>query len=116
NLILPTTGVNGSAINWTSDKETIVTEKGIVNRPSHQQGDQSITLTATLSMGAYTRDQTFNLTVIATELTEGEEIRADYEWLTFDIICKENPSDLNVTSDLHLPDTGKYGSEISWSS
>lgn len=43
-----------------------------------------------------------------------DPVQADYDWLTADVMKKNNPDLLHITSDLYLPTTGKYGSTISW--
>nr|WP_312579337.1 immunoglobulin-like domain-containing protein [Sedimentibacter sp.] len=115
-LTLPTIGKNGSAISWISDKAGTVASDGTVNRPSFTQGNQLVTLSATIKMGEITLVKIFNITVIASEATGEESAYADFEWLTDEIILNENESLDSVVSNLHLPTAGLYGSQISWES
>ncbi|MEI8328226.1 MAG: S8 family serine peptidase [Candidatus Taylorbacteria bacterium] len=49
---LPVTGPNGSAISWVSSSTAVVSNDGqTVNRPIYAQGDTTVTLTATISVG-----------------------------------------------------------------
>ncbi len=115
-LYLPTTGENSSAISWRSDKEEIVATNGVVTPPSFTQGNQFVTLTATINMGESTLDKTFNITVIASMLTDEEAVYADLLWLTDDIVLNGNKSLQQVVSKLELPVVGMNGCEIIWES
>lgn len=81
NLPLITTGANGSRIAWTSSDPALVTPTatgytapavgaadpfqggGIVSRPAYGEGDRTVTLTATASLGARTEQRVFEVTV-----------------------------------------------------
>lgn len=65
-LSLPTDGTKGgSKIAWTSSNPAVITEKGIVTRPSAEEGDAKVTLTAVLTNGSETKTRTFEVTVKA---------------------------------------------------
>lgn len=64
NLILPSTGMEGSVISWSSDKPEIIANNGIVTRPSFGSGSQLVTLTATISKGEVSETKLFNITVL----------------------------------------------------
>ncbi|MBP1925149.1 methionine-rich copper-binding protein CopC [Sedimentibacter acidaminivorans] len=115
-LTLPTIGENGSAISWRSDKVGAVALDGTVTRPSFTQGNQTVTLTATIKMGEVTLEKTFNITVIASEAIDEEIAYADFEWLTDEVILNENINLNEVLSSLTLPTVGVNGSQISWES
>lgn len=65
-LILPTTyQVQGVSISWTIDKLQYIAANGVITQPTHEEGNQSVTLTATLSKGSVNRTKVFTATVIA---------------------------------------------------
>ena len=65
NLILPTAGLHGSRIVWTSSNESVILPDGTVTRPSSSQGNKNVTLTASISIGDVSDTVVFNLTVSA---------------------------------------------------
>ena len=69
-LKLPTTGEEigegaglGTKITWESSNTAAITNKGVVVRPSVDEEDANVTLTATISAGSYTDTKTFDVTV-----------------------------------------------------
>ena len=67
-LKLPTTGEEvgaglGTKITWESSNTAVITNKGVVVRPSADEEDAKVTLTATISAGSYTDTKTFDVTV-----------------------------------------------------
>jgi DUF1680 family protein len=65
-LSLATEGTKGgSKIAWASSNPDVITETGVVTRPSAEEGDASVTLTATLTNGSETKTKTFDVTVKA---------------------------------------------------
>ena len=69
-LKLPTTGEEigegaglGTKITWESSNTAVITNKGVVVRPSADEEDANVTLTATISAGSYTDTKTFDVTV-----------------------------------------------------
>jgi hypothetical protein len=58
NLSLVTT-IGGAAVSWSSSEPTIITNAGVVTRPVFAVGDQTVTLTATLTIGSQTVTQVF---------------------------------------------------------
>jgi len=65
NLTLPTEGIGGATISWTSSNPDVITEDGIVNRPEVGSDDAIVTLTATITKGNYTATKTFTVVVLA---------------------------------------------------
>lgn len=51
-ISLPTSGVDGSTITWTSSDPTIIDVNGKVTRPLPSQGDASVSMTATITKGS----------------------------------------------------------------
>lgn len=56
--------VNGITITWTSNDESAITSAGIVTRPLAEEGDASVTLTATLTYNEIILEKDFVFTVI----------------------------------------------------
>ncbi len=115
NLILPLSGPWGSSISWMSTNETIVALNGTVNRPLYTEGDQTVSIEATISKDTATDYNSFDLTVLATELGDEEAVEEDYNWLTDERVLNGGTAD-NVSSNLIFPLSGPYGSSIRWTS
>lgn len=62
-LIFPTNR-DGVSITWSIDKPTYIQANGLINQPTFEEGDQTVTLTATLTRGSVTRTKTFTATVL----------------------------------------------------
>ncbi len=63
-LTLPAAGTNGSAITWASSRtELINPADGSVSRPSYGAGDQTVTLTATVTKGLDSDSRQYTVTV-----------------------------------------------------
>ncbi len=112
-LNLPAAALNGSTISWESDASDYLNTDGTVTRPSIEQGDQDVTLTATISIGGDSMQKQFYITV---KVRDEDLAAADRDWLTDEVILNGNDSLDNVTSDLILPNVGENGSAISWAS
>ncbi|MFJ7970185.1 immunoglobulin-like domain-containing protein [Psychrobacillus sp. NPDC096389] len=111
-LTLAAAGVSGqTGVTWTSSDATVVTNAGVITRPSFTTGDKAVTLTATIASTAVPTVKTtkvFNVVVKAAAATDAEKAAADQTALTI-------AGNLNsVTSDLTLPTLGAQGSTISW--
>ncbi len=50
-MTLPSAAADGVAITWKSSDPSVIAADGKVNRPSYEQGDATVTLTATLTAG-----------------------------------------------------------------
>ncbi len=65
-LILPTVyQAQGVNISWVIDKLAFIAANGVITQPTHEQGTQTVTLTATLTKGSVTRTKVFTATVLA---------------------------------------------------
>lgn len=113
---LPTKGINGSDIAWTSQNTAIEIQTengkaiGKVTRPAKGAADAAGTLTATISKGTASTTKTFDVTVLA-QFTDQQKADKDAAEL------KKNMGDLSaVTADITLPATGSLGSAIQWES
>lgn len=107
-LTLPATAVNGSAVTWTSDDESVVAPDGAVTRPAAGQPPAEATLTAHLSRGDASATRTFAVTVLplpgAADLAQA------------DLDAIEIPHSGDIRGNITLPEVGPVnGSPISWS-
>lgn len=64
NITLPTVGQGGSTITWDSNDSTTIDSNGVVTRPSINEGDKTVQLTATASYRGYSNSRSFHLTVL----------------------------------------------------
>lgn len=108
NVTLPTSGVYGTTISWTSDKGNVISTTGAVTRPANATGDQVVTLTAVFTDGTETVNKTFQLTVKAlpNDVTSVDEAKA--------ALVVHNIND--VRGHIALPTSGLYGTTITWAS
>lgn len=77
---LPTTGLGGASISWSSNNTTIISNTGTVTRPNV---DTKVTVTATVKYGTTTQNKTFAVTVkgLPNTIVNNDGIIAKY---TFD--------------------------------
>jgi hypothetical protein len=116
NLTLDTLGDNGSTIAWTSSAPDVIAEDGTVTRPTYAQGDASVNLTATVSIGAEQRTKTFSMYVIRNAATDSQEDLAMLDQEALQITYATGDSSGSVTQNLTLPASGTHGSTITWAS
>ncbi|MDR1135970.1 MAG: DUF4430 domain-containing protein [Clostridiales Family XIII bacterium] len=62
-LSFPVLGENGVSMSWRSSDTGVITNAGTVTRPGAGSSDKVVTLTATVTKGAASRDVTFTVTV-----------------------------------------------------
>ncbi|WP_166246273.1 family 43 glycosylhydrolase [Paenibacillus turpanensis] len=75
-LELPVAGANGVAISWHSDRPEFLSDAGKVTRPSKEQPDAAVQLTATLSRNGHSESKTFPVTVLADSIVSIDEVQA----------------------------------------
>jgi uncharacterized protein YjdB/uncharacterized protein YkwD len=110
NILLPTTGVGGATITWTSSNNGIINTNGVVNVAN---APQNVTLTATVNLGGQTRTAQFNLT---TSQFTGERLLLENALRAIEIIyINEGDSATSVTGRIALP-TNVMGIPVSWTS
>jgi hypothetical protein len=114
-------GTNGSSVEWTSsDPEAIEVSGviGVVFRPSHDDGDKEVTITASVRKGDVTEEKTFVLIVLceAGSPDEANQKKMDMDLAALEVGYHNSDSSNNVRSHLSLPTLGEYGSVITWSS
>lgn len=73
NLSLVTT-IGEATVSWATSDAAIITSAGVVSVPSHTVGDQTVTLTATLTVGSETQTQLFYAFVEAADETVAERL------------------------------------------
>ncbi len=112
-LNLPSNGPNRSAISWSSDNAHINAEDGSITPPTPEEGDQQVTLTATLSKNTTVKTKTIIVTV---KVPDSSAVPADDSGLTDDVILNGNSDWDSIITGLNMPATGQYGSSISWTS
>src|SRR5581483_2271620 len=111
NLILPTTGLDGSTIAWNSSNPGRVTSAGVVNRPL--TGDASLTLTATLTVGSASDTKAFPV-IVKAQMTDAQAVAAAKAALTIGYASGDSAS--SVTQNLTLALSGINGSTVAWES
>jgi len=117
---LPSLGVHGSTITWSSSNASIVSNNGqTVVRPAFGQANADVTMTATLSKGTVSDSKTFALIVLASTVNpDATSVAADKAVLKVSAILGANPDSAHVTLPLTnpLPSLGTNGSSIAWAS
>lgn len=97
NLKLPTAGLNGSTISWSSDPSGIISEDGTLVRPDT---DTEVTLTASVTKGSYTNTKDFAFDVA------GKNTRADEMPLVSETVFSDNFNDGEINSQIELKEAG----------
>lgn len=117
NLKLPLEDTAGVTIQWSSNQPNVIDPlTGLVKRGMFTDGDSTVQLTATVSLGSASETVTFTLVVKANPISEAEIVEADKAALTLASILGNNVDAEQVTTDLVLPKTGELGSTITWTS
>lgn len=116
NLNLHTVGINGSSISWLSNNPKYIDVDGTVYRPTYEEGDMEVTLTATINYGSVTIDTKFYILVKAEDQSDKGKVQDDLLWLNEERILNVNTDINNIVKDLNLPTIGEKGSIISWES
>ena len=117
---LPSLGVHGSTITWSSSNSSTVSNNGqTVVRPAFGQSNANVSMTATLSKGTVSDSKTFALIVLASTVNpDATSVAADKAVLKVSAILGANPDSAHVTLPLTnpLPSLGTNGSSIAWAS
>ncbi len=103
-FILPVKGEQGSDISWASDN-ALITIEGANASVSEVDEETAVTLTATLTNGAYTETKEFEVTIIPVDAQK-------------DVDADASDSALHIPSAVQesftLPTEGAHGSTITW--
>lgn len=111
-VVLPSTGVNGSNITWTTSAASVLSADGkTIHRPAAGSAASYVVMTAIISSGSSTDVKIFVLTV-KPQFTSSEKVAADKAELAISYRYGDNAS--NVTGSITLPTSGYYGSKIIW--
>jgi len=111
-VILTTSGENGSIIIWASENSSVINVNGTVTRPPYGSGDVTVALTATVRSGSEIQIVTFIVSVIETPQSDVEAVAADKANL--DIVCGVGDTATSVIQDVGLSTSGSSGTTISW--
>ncbi|KRE52255.1 immunoglobulin-like domain-containing protein [Paenibacillus sp. Soil724D2] len=63
NIALPVSGPNGSNVIWVSSNTAVISNSGVVTRPTAASGDTAVIMTAVITSGGYAETKAFVLTV-----------------------------------------------------
>ena len=114
-LVLPSIGIDGTLIAWSSSNKSVIETSGSVIRPGF---DTSVTLTANAKKGVISKTKQF--TFIAKGTTDLNELTVNTAKLalTSSSVLNGNPAKDNILGDVVLRTslTGYPGVAISWGS
>jgi len=113
-IVLPTSGAQGTRITWESSNPARIDSTGTVVRPAYSIGDAEVQLTATVERGTASETRTFILTVNKLPQTDAEAVEADKAALAIGFSGLDSAS--TVTQDVTLASSGTNGTTISWQS
>ena len=108
-LTLPTTGLHDVVIAWTSSDTDVIADDGTLTIPTFTDGNQVVTITASLTLGDDTLTKTFDVTVLAATVKTDVEKLADAK-----ATLLLTAADL-VVSDIVLPATSGDAA-VTWAS
>lgn len=109
NLTLPNSGSNGTSITWSSSNTAVISNSGVVSRPSIGSEAVQVTLTASVTSGFVTVQKAFIATVVPF-YNDAVSAQMDVD----NLVLVGNLS--NLVSNLSLPGVGLQGSTITWTS
>lgn len=116
NLTLITSGkVNSSIITWSSSNTNIINPvTGAVVQPAYVDGDQHVTLTATLSLGTEKVTKAFDLVVKKAAATDLDKAKAYASAIELEFADGDSAS--NVTKDVtFVVPAAQNGETVAWS-
>ena len=109
NISLPSTAYNGATIQWSSSNAAIISNSGVVTRPSNGSDTAKVVLTATISMNFVSKNVSFTVGVVPS-LSDQLCVQTDASNITV------SGNLTNLRSNVQFPLSGNEGSVISWSS
>jgi uncharacterized protein YjdB len=107
-LVFPKNGTHGTTISWESNNLDVITNAGKVTRPSYNEGDKTVKITAIVSDGSKQESKNFTVTVVK-KPKDSVAVKSDAESLKVNNIH-------DVRGHLTLPTTGENGSKVAWKS
>ena len=111
NLSLPLSGPDGVTFAWHSDNQIALSDTGVVTRPSSEENDAVVILTADITKDDITISKNFEL-IVKKRLSPEQMIALAMEEVTYRDLTVESPD--NLTLDLTLPTAGLYNTAINW--
>jgi uncharacterized repeat protein (TIGR02543 family) len=114
NVVLPTSGSQGTRITWESSNPARIDTTGIVVRPSYSTGDVQVQLTATVERGTAMETRVFSLNVVKLPQNDAEAVAADKAALEVSFAGLDSAD--NVTQNVILASSGASGTTITWQS
>lgn len=112
NIDLPLVGTNGSKITWSSDSPEVITDTGVITRPTVGQGASVAKLTATVKKGTESQTKQFDINVLPWTLDD--EIEDAKNLLKWSTIAGDNDSIQTVKADLVFPSTIGRSVNVTW--
>ncbi|MDR6508636.1 immunoglobulin-like domain-containing protein [Arthrobacter oryzae] len=88
-ITLPTAGLHGTKVEWTSSDESVVTASGEVTRPAYGSEEARLNLHATVSLGKTKDRKKFRVTVLPLPKAEAKEGYA-FAYFTGNDLAGEN--------------------------
>ncbi len=112
-ITLPSTGTGGTTVTWESSKASVIGTDGSVTRPASGAGDETITLTATISKG--NAEDTREFTLIVKQKTAAD---VDIDTAESNLAISYAGTDAadSVTEDITLPTLGSEDTTVTWES
>lgn len=105
----------GASITWDSNQKNIISDTGIVNPPPYLSGNQTVTVTATISFGNYSLPVDLLFTVIKIPATVEEALEEAKGNILNDIFPPDEDA-TGITGNLNLPTSGINDTTITWTS
>jgi hypothetical protein len=113
NVTLAMSGANGSTISWSSSAPSYVSVNGVVTRPATGEGDQTVTLTATIQKGTVIQTKVFVITVkqlpdVTPPTVTVDVVGGSYNGLQTVNLSASEPATIYYTLDGSEPTTSSY--------
>lgn len=118
-LYLTTKGASGNTnITWHSSDEGAIKATGRITRPGPDEGDKTITLTATITHNATGTQRTKMFSIKAVKLSNDEAVQSAAKKLTLSEAFKFAEGDAweCITNEFLVLKSGLYDTQISWTS
>ena len=113
-LNFPTSGSWSTSISWSTNNSAS-SSSGVITRPSYSNGDQTVTITATVTKGNSQSTKEFTATVIKNDPNDSEAVSLAASDLTDSQVLNNNSSWSNILTDLNFPTSGSWNASINWS-
>lgn len=116
NINLPETDEYLTTIVWSSSNPAVISQTGVVNKPSATEGNMNVVLTASATYGSAESTKTFIVTVPAAGMTDAERLDVVADTFDYSIFSGSETEDgVYIVTDQNLPTTVD-GVLVTWSS